>query len=251
MDYASLFVTKDDDSMNNNDRIQKIADEYKQEINSYDFREFALQIITKCGAVAFRKVEETLSQDFSSFIAGKFIVVDDVVFSADKKELVKYAPEKINKKYIIPSTTETVRRGAFINNEYIEDVEIPASVTHLGSKAFYNCKHLTQIEWSGAKTSGSEVFRECPKLKSVYTDNLNDFWNYGCDNLGSPFINGADLYVNGTLCEEIIVPNEVKGTLRAFKGCKSIKRIKFNADNSYIEKALLDIVERADRTCIF
>ena len=43
MDYASLFVTKNDDSMNNNDRIQKIADEYKQEINSYDFREFALQ----------------------------------------------------------------------------------------------------------------------------------------------------------------------------------------------------------------
>ena len=66
MDYVSLFVTKDDDSMNNNDRIQKIADEYKQEINSYDFRQFALQIITKCGAVAFRKVEETLSQDFSS-----------------------------------------------------------------------------------------------------------------------------------------------------------------------------------------
>ena len=88
------------------------------------------------------------------------------------------------------------------------------------------------------------MFVDCPSLKKIYTNDINDFWNHGCDNFGSPFINGAELYVDDTLCESITVPENIgQGTIRAFKGGSSIKTVCFSGNNTYIEKLLLNIIE--------
>ena len=236
-------------------QLKSYIQNHQVELENNLFDRFAIDVLVKGGAYLFEEACELCLNEFGEnlnlYIRNDYVVDDNVVFSRDKKMLYKYAPEKYDLKYVIPSTVETIHYEAFMDNHYLEDIEIPANVTHIGSRAFYNCNHLKQIKWAGAKTAGSEVFIGCQDLKTVICENMNDFWNYGCDNLGSPFINGADLYVNGTLCEEITVPNEVRGTFRAFKGCKSIKHINFDKNHPYIERALLYIIDSAERTNVF
>ena len=146
---------------------------------------FAVDVLVKGGAYLFEEACELCLNEFgenlNNYIRNDYVIEDDVVFSGDKKILYKYAPKKYDLKYVIPSTVETIHYEAFEDNLYIEDIEIPANVTHIGSRAFYNCKGLKQIRWSGAKTSGHEVFVGCTNLKAVHVDSIDDFEN--CRNL--------------------------------------------------------------------
>jgi hypothetical protein len=176
------------------------------ELENNMFDRFAIDVLVKGGAYLFEEACELCLSEFGEnlnlYIRNDYVIEDDVVFSGDKKKLYKYATEKYDLKYVIPSTVETIHYEAFMDNHYLEDIEIPANVTHIGSRAFYNCKGLKQIKWSGAKTSGHEVFVGCPNLKAVHVDSIDDFENCKFDNFGSPLINGADLYVNGVPIKE-------------------------------------------------
>ena len=66
--------------------------------------------------------------------------------------------------------------------------------------------HLAEIVWDTPKaTGGSCVFVNCPKLKTVITDDAQKLANYVHDNEGSPFVNGAQLIVNGEICDIISI----------------------------------------------
>jgi hypothetical protein len=174
---------------------------HRIELENKLFDRFAMDVLVKGGAYLFEEASELCFNEFGEnlnlYIRNDYVIEDDVVFSRDKKTLYKYAPEKYDLKYVIPSTVETIHYEAFKDNHYLEDIEISANVTNIGSRAFYNCSHLKQIKWSGAKTSGQEVFVGCTNLKAVHVDSIDDFENCKFDNFGSPLINGADLYVNG------------------------------------------------------
>ena len=179
---------------------------YQKEIDNYLFDRFAVDVLVKGGAYLFEEACELCLNEFGEnlnrYIRNDYVIEDGVVFSRDKKTLYKYAPEKYDVKYVIPPTVETVRVKAFEDNSYIEDIELPANVTHIGSRAFYNCSHLKQIKWSGTKTTGQEVFVGCTNLKAVHVDSIDDFDNCKFDDFGSPLINGAELYVNGVPIKE-------------------------------------------------
>lgn len=179
---------------------------HQVELENNLFDRFAIDVLVKGGAYLFEEACELCLNEFGEnlnlYIRSDYVIEDDVVFSGDKKTLYKYAPEKHDAKYAIPPVVETIRDEAFKDNHYLEDIEIPANVTHIGSRAFYNCSHLKQIKWSGAKTSGHEVFVGCTNLKAVHVDSIDDFENCKFDNFGSPLINGADLYVNGVPIKE-------------------------------------------------
>ena len=186
--------------------LKSYIKKYQEELDNNMFDRFAIDVLVKGGAYLFEEACELCLSEFGEnlnlYIRNDYVIEDDVVFSGDKKTLYKYAPEKYDLKYVIPSTVETVRDEAFADNSHIEDIEIPANVTHIGSRAFYNCIGLKQIKWSGAKTSGHEVFVGCTNLKAVHVDSIDDFENCKFDNFGSPLINGADLYVNGVPIKE-------------------------------------------------
>jgi hypothetical protein len=181
--------------------LKSYIKKYQEELENNLFDRFAMDVLVKGGAYLFEEACELCLNEFGEnlnlYIRNDYVIEDDVVFSRDKKTLYKYAPEKYDLKYVIPSAVETIRNEAFKDNSHIEDIEIPANVTHIGSRAFYNCKGLKQIKWSGAKTSGHEVFVGCTNLKEVHVDSIDDLENCKFDNFGSPLINGADLYVNG------------------------------------------------------
>ena len=148
-----------------------------------------------------RKIEDELGT-FISYYRNRYIIIDDVVFSIDKKKLVRYSPEKTDEEYVIPDCVETIGDAAFQGSEHLARVTISKNIHHIGSRAFADSSSLAEIVWDTPKTTGgSYVFVNCPNLKTVITDDVQKLANYVHDNEGSPFVNGAQLIVNGEICD--------------------------------------------------
>lgn len=184
----------------NTERLEKLIKKYDEDLIAKDYRCFAPDVLRYCGSIVMRKVEEEFGT-FISYYRDRYVIIDDVVFSVDKKELVRYSPEKTDESYVIPDV-ETIRDGAFQGSEHLKRVTISKNIHHIGNRAFADSSALSEIVWNTPKTTGgSYVFVNCPNLKTVITDDAQKLANYVHDNEGSPFINGTQLIVNGEVCD--------------------------------------------------
>ena len=185
----------------NMERLEKLIKKYDEDLTAKDYRYFAPDVLRYCGSIVMKKVEEEFGT-FISYYRDRYVIIDDVVFSIDKKELVRYSPEKTDESYVIPEHVATIRDGAFQGSEHLKRVTISKNIHHIGSRAFSDSSNLAEIVWDTPEaTGGSYVFENCPKLKAVITDDAQKLLNYKHDNEGSPFINGAQLIVNGEICD--------------------------------------------------
>jgi hypothetical protein len=229
--------------MTNKEKFDKLMEKYDEDLKNNDFSNFAPDLLRYCGAIVMKRIEE----DFGTFIShyrDRYVIIDDVVFSTDKKKLVRYSPEKTDEEYVIPDCVETICDAAFQESEHLKQVTISKNIRHIGSRTFSDSSNLAEIVWDTPDaTGGSYVFENCPKLKTVITDDVKKLFGYKCDNDGSPFINGACLMVDGEVCENLSIPYDADITLRAFQGCTSIKNVEFKENNKYIKKLLLSIVD--------
>lgn len=186
--------------MTNTEKLEKLIEKYDEDLKAYDYSNFAPDLLRYCGSIVMKRIEE----DFGTFISyyrDRYVIIDDVVFSTDKKELVRYSPEKIEETYAIPDFVETICDGAFQGSEYLKKVTLSKNIHHIGSRAFSDSSSLSEIVWDTPEaTGGSYVFENCPSLKTVIADDAQKLLNYKHDNYGSPFINGAQLIVNGKVC---------------------------------------------------
>ena len=183
------------------ERLEKLIKKYDEDLTAKDYRYFAPDVLRYCGSIVMRKVEKTL-EPFISYYCDRYVIIDDVVFSVDKKELVRYSPEKTDESYVIPDYAETICDGAFQGSEHLRQVTISNNIHHIGSRAFADSSNLAEIVWDTPKaTGGSYVFVNCPNLKTVITDDAQKLANYVHDNEGGPFVNGAQLIVNGEVCD--------------------------------------------------
>jgi hypothetical protein len=187
--------------MTNKEKFDKLMEKYDEDLKNNDFSNFAPDLLRYCGAIVMKRIEE----DFGTFIShyrDRYVIIDDVVFSTDKKELVRYSPEKTDETYVIPEFVETICDGAFQGSEHLKQVNISKNIRRIGNRAFSDSSNLAEIVWDTPEaTGGSYVFENCPKLKAVITDDAQKLLNYKHDNEGSPFINGAQLIVNGEICD--------------------------------------------------
>ena len=86
---------------------------------------------------------------------------------------------------------------------------IPNSVTVIGEESFKNCVNLESIEiGTGLNKIKYNAFTGCEKLSSVYITDL-EAWNNHGQFFDSPFKYGANLYLNGELVTELIIPNTI------------------------------------------
>ena len=97
----------------------------------------------------------------------------------------------------------SIEWGAFNGCGSLTSVTIPDSVTSIGGEAFSGCESLTSVTIPDSVTSiGESAFSGCSSLTSVHITDLTA-WNninfYG-DNT-NPLLNGAKLYLNGSLAE--------------------------------------------------
>ena len=139
----------------------------------------------------------------------------------------------------IGANVETIGTNAFSDNNFLESVSIPKSVTRIGEEAFARCSQLNTvtIEWrtelmdrafdgcaqlvtvSAPNVSrvGMDAFRECILLQSVdivYVQEIGDRAFYGCAALTDVRL------ANGVLAK---VPSD------CFSGCASLASIKLPA----------------------
>ena len=163
-----------------------------------------------------------------------------VSYTGDKPQL--NLPEKYNE------LSYEIYPYAFYNNTNITDVTIPDDVTSIGREAFYNCSSLTSVTIGNSVTSiGYAAFYGCSSLTSVTipdsVTSIGDWAFEGCSGLekveindiaawcgipfGShPFSYAHDLYLNGKLVTDLVIPAGVTSIGDyAFSWCSSLTSV--------------------------
>lgn len=116
----------------------------------------------------------------------KYITVDGVVFSKDKKTLILFPSGKAQS-YNIPNTVTSIGKYAFCNNTKLITINIPGSVKTVNSKSFVKCSSLMRITLlNGVQTVEDGAFTECkvlsdlmiPKSVTKMSDQENYFKKY-------------------------------------------------------------------------
>ena len=98
----------------------------------------------------------------------KYTSENGILFSKDKKTLMRYPAGKKESSYSIPNTVTEICTSAFNDCFNLTSVTIPNSVTSIGNDAFYCCKNLTSIILPDGITSIKKgTFYYCTKLKSI------------------------------------------------------------------------------------
>ena len=151
----------------------------------------------------------------------------------------------------IPDNVKSIGQEAFRGCSGLTSVAIPDSVTSIGSYAFENCTNLTSVTIPDSVTSiGSSAFEHCSGLTSVtIPDSVTRIYYCafnGCSGLTSvhisdiakwcaisftdcyanPLMFAHNLYVNGVLVKDLIIPNRVTSIGDyAFYGCSGLTSV--------------------------
>ena len=118
--------------------------------------------------------------------------------------------------------------NVFENNTTISSIVIPNSVTSIGSSAFKGCTGLTSVTIGNSVTSiRDNAFRNCNGLKGVHISDISAWC--GIDfgfNDSNPLYYANNLYLNGELVTELVIPEGVKEIKKyAFYGCTGLTSV--------------------------
>jgi len=132
-------------------------------------------------------------------------------------------------------------------------VSIGNGVTSIGCYAFQLCTSLTSVTISNSVTSiNYQAFDRCTNLANVdYLGDVKDWCNinFNTNVTSNPLYYGGNLYLNGELATEIVIPNTVKEIKSyAFHGCKSL--VKVEIENSVTSIGSLAFSNCANLTSI-
>ena len=91
----------------------------------------------------------------------------------------------------------------------VREVIIPDSVIRIGSDAFSSCEYLSKVHIGrGVTEIGDDAFYNCCEPLSIYVKDMAAFCNIKLTNwLGGHIKNEYNLYLNGNLVEELIIPD--------------------------------------------
>ena len=139
------------------------------------------------------------------------------------------AKTSISGAYAIMEGTRVIADCAFEGCESLTSITIGNSVTSIGEAAFYKCSSLTSVTIPNSVTSiGGSAFKECSSLTSV---NITDLaaWckiSFGSSINTNPLYYAHNLYLNGELVKDLVIPNSVTSIGDyAFSGCSSLTSV--------------------------
>jgi len=107
--------------------------------------------------------------------------------------------------------------SAFKDCSRLTSVTIPDSVKSIGYKAFEG-NNITSISIPNSVTSiASSAFSNCKNLTDVYIYDLVWWCSYKFDS--NPLYNADNLYLNGKLVTDVVIPKEVSVIRQGFGSC--------------------------------
>ena len=127
----------------------------------------------------------------------------------------------------IGNSVTNIGDGAFYNCSSLTSVMIPNGVADIGRFAFFNCYGLERITIGNGVTSiGDGAFYQC-RLVEVYIKDLTAWCNISFESsYANPLNYGANLYLNGVLVTELLIPSGVESICSyAFYNCDSLTSI--------------------------
>ncbi|MCQ2197013.1 MAG: leucine-rich repeat domain-containing protein [Bacteroidaceae bacterium] len=137
----------------------------------------------------------------------------------------------------IPSSVTSISRYAFCGYEGLTSVNIPNSVTSIGNSAFGGCKNLKSVEIPNSVTViNVNTFSGCSSLSSINLPNsiniIQDGAFFGCTSLTSmTFPNSISIIRSSAFSacnglKSIIIPNSVKEIEpHSFANCKNLEKV--------------------------
>lgn len=97
---------------------------------------------------------------------------DGILFNKNKSFLFSFPRGRDIKKYIIPSSVETIAEEAFLGQPYIEEIVFPDSTIAIEKRAFANCSSLREVHLGKSlKKIGIESFAYTAIERFVLTPN--------------------------------------------------------------------------------
>ncbi len=117
---------------------------------------------------------------------------------------------------------ENIGNYAFYNCTALTRIEIPEGVASIGDYTFYNCSSLTSIEIPATVTrigipasysNNVRVFSGCSSLAAVHINDLAAWCRIDFGDAGfataNPLFYAHNLYLNGKLITELVIPDEI------------------------------------------
>lgn len=213
--------------------------DYSSDVPWYEYRKSIEKVvigdnITNIGEMAFASCSNLTEVKLGADIAE----IGSMAFSYCSALSEIELPEKIT---YIPSS-------GFMNCKSLKAIKLPGEVKTIGTNAFNGCTSLESIEMSENITYvGENAFSNCTNLKYVNIKNIEKWCAVTFKSAGSsPFLCGADLYVDGNRVENLVINNidtldSKQISDYAFYGCGSIKKLTIGGK--------VEAVKRAFSTC--
>ena len=189
--------------------------------------------VTEIGEFAFRRVPNviysgTVSDSPWGARALNGYIEDGLVYEDSSKTKLLACPSSREGTFAIPDSVTSIGNYAFFGCSSLTSITIPDSVTSIGSWAFDECSSLTSVTIGNSVTRiGGGAFSDCRSLNKVYAASLDSWLKIKFSGWGSnPCNNGADLYFNGEIVKDVVIPDGVTSIGNfAFHECSSLTSI--------------------------
>lgn len=175
---------------------------------------FVESTCTHCGLMISQGLEFTLSDD------GTYYIVSGIGTCTDTE-------------IVIPSTHEgkpvkEIGKRAFEGGWYLTKITILDGITKIGESAFVNCTGLTEVTIPASISSiDIYAFYLCSSLKKVCISDIAAWCRIEYhSSFSNPLSYARNLYLNGSIIKNLIIPNNVTQILNyAFDGCSCVETI--------------------------
>ena len=199
--------------------------------------------VTSIGAYAFRNCSslETVLFGENSELSGVFLAafynctsLENIALPASVTGIGESAFQNCTGLTSIAISNVTIfGHYAFKGCTGLTSIEIP-NVTNIGDEVFNGCSNVASVTiGSGVTSIGALAFQSCSNLDAVYYEGTLEQWckiSYRAVQYGgigaNPCSNGADLYIDGDLADDIVIPDTVTVINQyAFSGCTSLTSV--------------------------